>query len=238
MNASLRVAASQPTCVPKDVKRNAQEHAEVVRQSDARLVVFPELSLTGYHFDAEPVALNSPEFDVIVDACTEEHSIALVGAPVESSAAGKHIAMLRVDASGVSVAYRKRWLGAPERAHFIPGDGPTVLAVDTWRIGLGICKDTGVSAHVNGVAELAVDLYVAGVLHHDHELDEQEERAVRIARACQSYVTFASFAGSTGEGFDVAAGNSAIWDAQGQLLARATDRPGAIVQASIERPSG
>lgn len=209
----------------------------MVRQSDARLVVFPELSLSGYHFDTEPVALNSPELDVIVDACTEEHSIALVGAPVESSAAGKHIAMLRVDASGVSIAYRKRWLGDPEHAHFIPGDGPTVLEVDTWRIGLGICEDTGVSAHVNGVAALTVDLYVAGVLHHDHELEEQEERAVRIAKACQSYVAFASFAGSTGEGFDVAAGTSAIWDAQGQLLDRATDRPGAIVQASIERPS-
>lgn len=238
MNGPLRVAASQPTSAPKDVESNAQEHAEMVRQSGVRLVVFPELSLTGYHFDAEPVAVNSPELDVIVDACTEEHSIALVGAPVESSAGGKHIAMLRVDASGVSIAYRKRWLGAPERAHFIPGDGPTVLGVDSWRVGLGICKDTGVSAHVKGVAALDVDLYVAGVLHHDHELEEQEDRAVRIAQTCQSYVIFASFAGSTGEGFDVAAGNSAIWDPQGQRLARTTDRPGSIVQATLEGPRG
>lgn len=238
MSALLRVVVSQPACILKDVKCNAQAHAEVVRQSDSRLVVFPELSLTGYHFDAEPITLNSPELDLIVDACAEGNSIALVGVLVESSAAGKHITMLRVDALGVSIAYRKRWLGSHERTHFVPRDGPTVLTVDTWRIGLGVCKDTGVSEHVNDLAALGVDLYVAGVLYRNHELEEQEERAVRIARACQSYVAFASFAGPTGEGYDVAAGNSAIWTPQGRPLVQAADQPGAIVQASIERSSG
>ncbi|MBY8850513.1 hypothetical protein [Saccharothrix longispora] len=44
-------------------------HAEAVRAARARVVVFPELSLTGYHFDAPVVSPDAPA--PLVAACAE-----------------------------------------------------------------------------------------------------------------------------------------------------------------------
>lgn len=48
MREPLPIAVAQPLCVPYDVAANAAAHAAAVRSAGARVVVFPELSLTGY----------------------------------------------------------------------------------------------------------------------------------------------------------------------------------------------
>jgi predicted amidohydrolase len=232
MRAPLTVAAAQPACVAGDVPANAGAHADAIRAARARLVVFPELSLTGYELDAPPV--DAAALAPIVEACAAAGTVALVGAPVADPRL--HIAMLRVDGAGVRVAYRKGWLGGAEPARFAAGDGPVVLAVDGWRVGLGICKDTGVFQHVAGIAALDVDLYAAGLVHRPEELPEQEARGVVIARACRAHVVFASFAGATGDVFTETAGCSAIWSPDGRAVARAGAEPGGLVRATLTRP--
>ena len=205
----------------------------MIRRADARVVVFPELSLTGYELDAAPVSLDEEALAPICEACAETETIALVGAPVLGSAGGLHIGMLRMSADDVDVAYLKSYLGGAEPARFVNGDGPTLLAIDGWRIGLGICKDTGVAAHIADTAALGIDLYAAGLVHLPEELAEQEERAVRIARACNAYVAFASFAGGTGGGYDRTAGVSSIWADDGVPMRRAGVEPGGIARALL-----
>jgi predicted amidohydrolase len=233
MLAPLSVAAVQPRCAAKDVRSNAAAHAELIRNAHARIVVFPELSLTGYELDADPVALDDPALDVIVRACEETHSVALVGAPLGGSESESYIGVLRVDATGVAPAYRKCFLGGDEPAHFMPGDGPVVIEVDGWRAGLGICKDTGVEQHISQIAALDIDVYLAGLVHHAHELEMQEQRARQIAQACHSYVAFASFAGPTGGGFDQTAGVSSLWSPAGSPIARAGADPDDFAHATL-----
>jgi predicted amidohydrolase len=230
----LTIAVVQPRCTPKHVRANGLEHADAIRRADARLVVFPELSLTGYELDAEPVALDDGALAPIVEACAERAAVALVGAPVAGDDGSSHIATLRVDAGGACVAYRKQYLGGEEPGSFASGDGPVAIDVDGWHVGLGICKDTGVAAHVADVAALGIDLYAAGLVHLPDELAEQERRAATIARACQAYVAFASFAGATGGGYDRTAGVSSIWSADGTPLVRAGAEPGEIARFGAE----
>jgi len=210
----------QPACAALDVVGNAGLHAAAVRSARSRLVVFSELSLTGYELGAPAVPLDDPALEPIVDACTETGSVALVGAPVEADGA-RFIAMLRVDGAGVQVAYRKSWLGGAEPDRFAAGDGPTVVKLDGWRLGLGICKDTGAAQHTAGTAALGIDAYVAGLVHRPEELPEQEARAVVIARTCRAFVVLASFAGPTGHGYDETTGSSAIWSPDGLAISRA-----------------
>jgi predicted amidohydrolase len=122
----LGVAAVQPTCAAGDVEANAGWHAAAVRSARSRLVVFPELSLTGYELDAPAVPLDAAALEPIVDACDETGPVALVGAPVAADGA-RFIAVLRVDAAGARVVYRKTWLGGAEPDRFAVGDGPTVI---------------------------------------------------------------------------------------------------------------
>jgi len=165
------------------------------------VVVFPELSLTGYELDAEPVSPSENALRPIVEAAGETGSVSLVGAPVEEQGRW-FIAALRIDGSGATRAYRKSHLGGDELDRFNAGDGPTVIKIDGWRLGMGICKDTGISEHTAGTAKLNIDVYIAGLVHLLEELEEQDARGQRIAAVCRSYIAFASFAGPTSGGYD------------------------------------
>lgn len=229
----LKIAAVQPACAAHDVAANADTHAGIVRAAGARVVVFPELSLTGYELDAHAVAVDDIALAPLVEACAATDALALVGAPVQDENGRAFIATLRVDRAGVRVVYRKSWLGDREATRFARGDGSTVLEVDGWRLGLGICKDTGSAQHVVGTAALGVDAYLAGLAHRPSELPEQEARAVVIARTCRAYVVFASFAGPTGDVFTETAGSSAIWSPDGIAVARAGPEVGGTAAAIL-----
>lgn len=229
----LTIAAVQPACTARNVSVNAREHAEAIGTAQTRVVVFPELSLTGYEPNADVVSPSAGSLFPIVEACATTNSVALVGAPVPGKHGHVHIGILCVSSSGAEVVYRKTWLGPAETSRFSPGHGPKAIAVDGWRVGLGICKDTGVSEHVRRVAALGVDLYVAGLAYLPEELAEHDARAVSIARQCGAHVAFASFAGPTGGGYDRTAGASAIWSPAGSVLARAGSETGDMARTSI-----
>jgi predicted amidohydrolase len=225
---SLVVAVAQPSVISLDIARNAVTHAAAVRAAAARVVVFPELSLTGYELDAPLITENDPRLAPLVAACAATDTIALVGAPV----AGPHIATLAIDADGVRVAYRKQHPHHTE-ARFRPGDGPAVLEVDGWRLGLAICRDTGIAEHAADTAELGIDAYVAGVADEPAADVVLAERARRISTTHGVWVAISSFAGPTGSGYPATAGRSGIWAPDGRVAARAGRAPGEIARATL-----
>jgi predicted amidohydrolase len=228
----LTIAVAQPPIVSHDLVTNVATHAAVVRAAGTRVVVFPELSLTGYELEASTVDISDPRLVPLVEACAASGAVALVGAPVE----GPHIAMLAVDGGGVTVAYRKVNLGGDEPAHFVPGPEPAVIEVDGWRLGLAICKDTGVPQHAADTAALGIDAYVAGVAEDRPEV--LAERAHRIATTHRVWVVMASFAGPTGGGFATTAGHSMVVTPTGEVAAVATATPGDLVRAALVNSPG
>ncbi|MGK5552038.1 carbon-nitrogen hydrolase family protein [Actinomadura kijaniata] len=223
---ALSVAVAQPRCVAHDVAANAVAHAEAVRAADARVVVFPEMSLTGYELDAAPVDPGDERLAPIVAACAETGTLALVGAPVP----GPYIGVLAVDGEGARVVYGKTYLHGAEADQFKAGE-PAVLEVDGWRLGLAVCRDTGVPEHAERTAALGIDGYVAGVVHADHEAGLHGERARRVAADHGVWAATAAFAGPTGGGFDRTSGRSGIWSADGGLLAEAGEAPDEVARA-------
>jgi predicted amidohydrolase len=228
----LTIAVAQPSCTPYDVAANAYAHADLVRAAGARVVVFPEMSLTGYEFDADPVAPDDPRLAPLLAACADIGSVALAGAPV-AGPHGKHIGVLVFGLGQARVAYRKMFLGGAEPEYFVPGDAPAVIEVDGWRLGLAVCKDTGVADHAAATCALEIDAYVAGALDSADEIGVQDERARRTATTYGVWVATASFAGSTGGGYDHAAGRSRIWDPAGWVVAEAGPQTGAYACAVL-----
>src|SRR5829696_987045 len=217
----LTIAAVQPPCVEYDVGQNAHAHAVAIHSAGARVVVFPELSLTGYELDAPALALDDARLEPLVEASKETGALALAGAPVRGEDGDDHIAMLAVD-NGQAGAER-----------FAPGEQPVVVEVDGWRLGLAICKDTGVAEHAAATAALGIDAYVAGVLEHADDAHVAEERALRVVADHRVWVAIASFAGSTGGGYGAAAGGSAIWSPDGVRVSNAAVEPGAVARATL-----
>ncbi|HMJ76579.1 MAG TPA: carbon-nitrogen hydrolase family protein [Iamia sp.] len=229
----LALAAAQPVVTAGDLEATVAAHVAAVRMAAARVVVFPEMSLTGYVLDAPSVALDDPALEPVVDACAEAGALALVGAPVAGPDGLDLNALLAVDADGVTMAYAKVWVDESEAGRFAVGDGPVVIDVDGWRLGLAVCRDTRFPEHDAATAALGMDVYVAGVVHHGHEPDVAGERARRVAADRGVWVATASYAGPTGEGFDSTAGRSGIWSPSGEAIAGAGPAPGEVARAVL-----
>jgi predicted amidohydrolase len=230
---ALVVAAAQPLCLARDVAANARTHAAAVRDAAARVVVFPEMSLTGYELDAPVLAVDDPRLAPLVEACAGTGTLALAGAPVAGTGGRAYIGVLAVTGTGATVGYRKMWLGPAEADRFTPGSDPAVLDVEGWRLGLAVCKDTGIPRHAADTAAAGIDVYVAGVLEHAEDAAVPDERARRIAADHGVPVVMASFAGSTGGGYVEAAGGSGIWAADGEVLTRVGPETGAIARGTL-----
>ena len=236
-SGTLTVTAAQPPCVSHDVVANVAAHAAAVRSAEARVAVFPELSLTGYELGAPTISPGDPRLAPLMEACADIGAVALVGAPVDGENGAAHIAMLAVDGSGTAVAYRKMWLGGAEHERFSPGGEPVVLEVDGWRLGLAICKDTGVPEHAAATAALGIDAYLVGACDRAEEADVQPERARRVVADHAVWAVVASFAGPTGGGFVQTAGGSAIYAPDGTAVAKAGPEPGAAASAVLTEKS-
>jgi predicted amidohydrolase len=232
---TLILAVAQPFTTSRDIAANAAAHAAVIRRADARVVVFPELSLTGYEYDAPLLGVDDLRLAPIIEACAETGSLALAGAPVGDGAGRPYIGVLAIDGTGARVVYRKIYVHADEEEWFSPGERPAVVEVDGWRLGLAVCRDTGIAQHVADTAALGMDVYVAGILDDESAAAVPGERARRICSEYGVWVAFASFAGSTGAGYDRALGCSAIWSPSGEVRAQAGPEVGEVVRAVLTR---
>lgn len=232
--APLRVGVAQPLCVSADLGANVEAHCDAVRNAGARLVVFPELSLTGYELDAEEVAVGDQRLEPLRAACAASNAVALVGAPVADAKGGVHIATLAVRASGVAVVYRKMNLHPPEPDRFRTGSSMAVLEIDGWRLGLAICRDTGVPEHVSSTVALGIDAYVAGALFTPSETGERDRRMSAIARANAVWTVLAAYAGDT-RALGATSGGSGVWSPDGKLVVQADAEPGSWIVADLAR---
>jgi len=231
----LRVTVAQPVTLCGDVAANVTEHVRLINAAGQGLVVFPELSLTGYTLDARAVSDDDDRLLLLVAACRGAAAVALVGAPVPSGEGGaRSIGIYRVDGDGVSLAYKKVHLGGAEPLHYEPGVDENPLLLGNVRVAVGVCRDTGQAAHIQHVAGQRPDIYAAGLVHSPHEVLELERRAQAIAVASGAWVAFASAAGPASADWPSGApGRSGVWSPDGVRRVDAGSRPGAAVTWAI-----
>jgi len=112
----------------------------------ARLLVLPELFLSGYRLDERMKASAQPLDGSSVAALRKiaaASGVALIVGLPEQEGDLLFNTAVAIDASGQLVgAYRKIHLFGPDEAHwFTPGTEPRVVEIDGLRIGLAICYD-------------------------------------------------------------------------------------------------
>ncbi|MFI2606684.1 carbon-nitrogen hydrolase family protein [Kitasatospora sp. NPDC018619] len=234
----LTVAVAQPVCAPagrpETVSDNVARHAEAVREAGTRLVVFPELSLTGYDLAAPAVDPTDDRLAPLVRACAEAGAVALVGAPVVEPDGCESIATLAVSGDGAEVVYRKMYLHGAEVNRFTPGGEPVVLELDGLRLGLAVCADASEPAHAEATAALGIDAYVASTLYGPGAAQaERRDGHVRDRAAAHGvWCVLSTCAGATGE-YPDSSGGSGVWAPGGSRVVQAGTAPGELVRAEL-----
>ena len=173
-HAGVTVAVAQLALRVGEPDANREAAAAAVAEAavaDARLVVLPELSDSGYVFaDADEArSLAAPagasvtlrEWRSLADA----YNLTIAGGFCELGEDGKlYNSAAIVDAHGTRVVYRKAHLWDTEKKIFTPGDGaPPVVELPFGNVGLMICYDLEFPEWVRQAALAGADLIAAPV---------------------------------------------------------------------------
>jgi predicted amidohydrolase len=241
------VAAVQDGSVDGDVTANVERHVgwiERAADDGAVLVVFPELSVTGYDPDLIDlhrmrVDVTDARLDPIRAACRRRRLHALIGAPVGPAAPNgasngapfgavpPRIGVLHVSPTGaVAAAYHKCHLDTGEIGIFAAGTAPGLIDIDGWRIGLAVGRDASVPGHAEQLIGMGADVYAVAALFR---LGSDERMAAQMAATAVRglWVVLSQYCGATGGG--PACGRSGVWSPGGEAQLRLGTAPGLAV---------
>ena len=217
------LAAAQAVSIRGDVRANVTDHcrlAELAASRGAHVVVFPELSLTGYEPDLAAELAFTPAderlapLQELADSCT---TTLVVGAPLLLSS-GLHIGALILQAGTPVKAYTKRHLHTGEERFFVPGTLDPRVDVGAESAAIAICADTHHPSHPAAAAESGASAYLAGVFFSPDGFPANADRLSGHASKHGMVVAMANSGAGTSR-FE-AAGNSSIWAPDGSCVGR------------------
>jgi predicted amidohydrolase len=252
-NARRSIAVAQTCPIRGDVDANLEEHlrlAGCAAAEGAELVLFPELSLTGYEIGlADQLAFSEDDSRIgpIVDLAASRGIIVVAGAPVRIDARF-HIGAFIVSPDRTVRLYTKQRMGAfseaarcdgvvppAEATVFEPGDRNPLIRFAGGTAAVAICADVGRPIHPRLAAERGADTYLASMFVIPSDFEGDSAKLSRYAAEHSMVVALANFGSATG-GL-ASAGRSSIWSAKGELLIQLGDT-GAGTAVAIERAGG
>jgi predicted amidohydrolase len=234
---SVIVAVAQSIAIPGNLGASVRGHITLAaRAADhhARIVVFPELSLTGYDRGltaADALTGAEPALQPLRDLAGAGDIVVVAGAPV-LSAAGLHIGALCFLPPGGVTTHLKTHLHPGEEAAFVAGTGGAPLPLGAQRVGLAICADIAHPEHAADAASRGCAIYAASCFITREGYDADAALLQRYAHDHQMLVAMANYGAPLGPWS--AAGRSAIWSPAGDLLASAAPTGEGLVVAEYE----
>jgi NAD+ synthase (glutamine-hydrolysing) len=242
-NGLLKVALAQIDTTVGDLEGNAakvREFTARARDEGAQLVVFPELTLTGY--PPEDLLLKTHFLDVAETTLRELASevqgiVALVGYPERADDVYNSAAVLADGA--VAAVYRKVFLPNysvfDEARYFQSGDEGALIELNGVPIGLTICEDIwepGPPATDEALAGARIVVNLSASPYHAGKGVEREAMLIQRARDSNVAVLFCNLVGGQDElVFD---GHSVAIDVNGEVLARAPQFEEALVFCTLD----
>lgn len=224
--SSLTIAAAQMISFAGQLAANLERHKrfiEVAAEQGVQLLVFPELSLTGYEGEVAAALAIDPQDSVLQplrDLAQVFRVTTVVGMPIRLKGnPAVLIGALVLGADGSLGVYSKQHLHSGEERVFAPGAGGPTLKIGNDTVALAVCADFNHASHAAAAAEQGADLYAAGVLISDTGYAADTTLLQGYARQHSMAVLMANHGGPTG-GWQ-SAGRSAIWSEDGSTIVSA-----------------
>ncbi|MBK1698544.1 carbon-nitrogen hydrolase family protein [Rhodovibrio salinarum] len=228
----MRLAVAQTAGVSGDPQATLAQLPEIAGQAraqGARLLVLPEMWLTGYNIAGRTAALAEPadgDAARAVAAVACQHDLAILyGFPERADGAIYNAAQLITPDGAARVCYRKAHLfGEAERAQFAPGaSGAAHCMLDGLRLAILICYDVEFPEMVRAAALQGADaVLVPTALFQPFDF---VARTLVPVRACENgvYLAYANRCGQ--EGTLTYVGGSVICGPDGTVLTAAGGDP-------------
>ncbi|MCA9885034.1 MAG: carbon-nitrogen hydrolase family protein [Anaerolineae bacterium] len=228
----MKIGVVQMESLHGDINGNIARHAEFVRLAASHaveLLIFPELSLTQYDAPyAENVATSAddPRFDTL-QTLADEHTMTLcAGIPLKAEG-GNTISMLIFQPNKPLDLYSKQYLHDDELPFFVPGPVRSPISPIAAGMAFAICYEISVPQHARAAHDDGASIYIASVAKTPSGVERAHERLATISRDYDMTVFLSNCVGPC-DG-SIGGGKSAVWNAQGEVLAQMDDMHEGII---------
>jgi predicted amidohydrolase len=218
----MKICIAQTRPVKGDINRNITNHKVFIKNvisNGADIIVFPELSLTGYEPTlAKDLATtqNDIRLDPFQEICDSNNIVIGVGLPTRENSS-IFISMIIFQPQKARITYSKQYLYPTEVDYFTAGQKPIYLNFDDNNIvAPAICYELSVPEHSEAAHINNANIYMASVLNSVSGVDNDIQKLSDIAKKYNMTVFMANFVGESG-GYECA-GKTSIWNNQGNLV--------------------
>ena len=216
----MKICVAQIRPAKGDIGSNIDKHKKLIDlavSNGADIIVFPELSLTGYEPAlAEALATTQDDsrfdgFQIISDA---GQIIIGVGVPTKTGA-GICISMVVFQPGQPRQTYSKKHLHADEEPFFVSGQNLATLKAGKTDIALAICYELSIPEHPENAFRNGAEVYIASVAKSAGGVEKSFPILSGIARQYSMTVLMSNCTGPCADG--ECAGKTAIWHSDGLL---------------------
>lgn len=217
----MKVGVVQIRPLRGDVPGNIQRHKTLLDSAIAHgadVVIFPELSLTGYEpMLARDLAVEGSDRSLdIFQSISDTHDVVIgVGMPTQQES-GICISLILFQPNQHRLIYSKKHLHADELPFFIRGENVPIVHINGLKVAFAICYELSVPEHAEEAHRNNADVYIASVAKSEKGVANASERLAAIARNYSMPVLMSNCVGQTDD--FVSAGQTAAWNRHGENL--------------------
>lgn len=216
------LASAQTQPKNGDVQGNLNDHyslIELAASHRAHLVLFPELSLTGYERErALDLAFTADDSRLAtMRAMSAKYQIIVVaGAPILMDEK-LHIGSFILYPDGTESIYTKQYLHEGEEEYFRPSFGYNpIIELEQEQISLAICADIDHPEHAAAAYKANSTIYLASLFFTPNGIPEAQQALSKYAQQYGMNILMSNYTGNSW-GLE-AGGHSGFWANTGELV--------------------
>jgi len=223
----MKICVAQTKSEKGNIKSNIENHKkwiEIAISKKAGLIVFPELSLTGYEPElAKDLATdqNDARLDEFQNLSDLTNIVIGVGLPTKSKS-GILISMIIFQPNQPRETYSKQIIHTDEKSYFIEGNEQKILTLKGSKIALAICHESLQPEHSKNASELGAEIYLSSVAKSQKGIEKAKGYFPKVANKYSMPVLMSNCIGYC-DNFE-SVGQSSVWDKNGVLIGNLDDQ--------------
>jgi len=223
----MRICIVQCASEKGDIQANIENHLKLIQSAirlGSDLIVFPELSVTGYEPAlAKKLAFNMGDMRLkCFQQQADEHHVTIgIGLPTQSNE-GVHISMMLFQPQQPSSLYSKQQLHQDELPYFAAAKNQYPVFDLGMKVAFGICYETLTTEHFQNAAKTNADIFIASVAKPDRGVEKAYIHFPTMAKEFNMPILMANCIGFCDDFMSI--GRSSFWDKTGELKAQLDEK--------------
>ena len=218
-----KICAAQLECTVGAIEENLEAHVKLIKLAivnEARMIVFPELSITGYcREEAESLAFSREDdrLTALRELATSGNIIVIAGAPIRIDDF-LYIGSFILLPDGSIDIYTKQYLHTGEELfyassmHYNPK-----IQIESETIALAICADIDNPQHPTDAKCASCSVYMPSIFFSSDGIDNGAQKLGHYAQLHSMCILMSNYCGS--HWGTEAGGESGFWTEDGTLVA-------------------